>query len=255
MATSAMAQVLPGSLTFSTSGAFINGVGETSTSILIADNDLTDGYQSGFDLKDAPAALNPKGPAGSAAFQWGAGADWMPYPHPSAMWFQPLVANAVMPEQSFDLGYLFYRNGTIKSSSGASWVDIALTLAFSQPLGIDPVHAVFGKQLVNTLNSDDPVASADIVRLGNLARPLDFTDIYGNQYYLELTFEIDQDTLDGTLSSQDEFRVFEGQTGRAVLLGRFTTSPVGMDVILIPEPSTALLGMLGAAFLLRRKRP
>jgi hypothetical protein len=254
VASSAKAQVLPSSLSFSTSGAFMNGAAESSSSILIADNNLTDGHKAGFDLKDVPAALAPYGPAGSAAFQWGTGADWMPYPHPSAMWFQPLAANAVAPEKSFELGYLFYRNGTIESSSGATWVDIALTLAFSQPLGIDPVNAVFGQKLVNTLNSDDMVASADIVRLGNLAEPLDFSDTYGNRYYLELTFEIDQDTMDGTLSTQDEFRVFEGQSGRAVLLGRFTTTPIGMNVNLIPEPSTALLGLIGMGFLLRRRR-
>jgi hypothetical protein len=248
------AQRLPGSLDFSTTGSFGNGVAESSTSILIADNTLTNGYRSGFDLKDAPAALNPTGPVGSAAFQWGVGADWMPYPHPSALWFQPLNAGIVSPEQSFDFGYLFYRNGTIKTNTGATSVDIALSLAFAPSLGIDPANVVFGTGLINTLNGDDRVASADIVKLGQLARPLDFFDTFGNRYYFEMTFEVDQDTLDGTLSTVDEFRVFEGQSGRAVLLGRFTTTPVGMDITLIPEPSTALLGLLGSLFLLRRKR-
>jgi hypothetical protein len=248
------AQVLPGALEFSTTGSFANGIAESSSSILITDNNLTNGYRSGFDPKDAPSALNPTGPVGSAAFQWGVGADWMPYPHPSALWFQPLNAGIVAPEQSFDFGYLFYRNGTIKTDTGATSVDIALTLAFAPTLGIDSANVVFGTGLINTLNNDDRVASADIVKLNQLARPLDFFDTFGNRYYFELTFEVDQNTLDGTLSSIDEFRVFEGQSGRAVLLGRFTTTPVGMDITLIPEPSSTLLGLLGAIFLLRRKR-
>ena len=85
-------------------------------------------------------------------------------------------------------------------------------------------------------------------------RPLDFTDTFGNRYYLELTFEVDQDTRDGTLSSIDQFRVFEGQSGRAVLLGRYTTTPIGMDITLIPEPSSIGLAFLSSLLLLRRKR-
>ena len=72
---------------------------------------------------------------------------------------------------------------------------------------------------------------------------------------MEVTFQVDQDTIDGTLSSQDEFRVFEGGQGSATLLGRFTTSPIGFTgQLAVPEPSTALLGALGMFFLLRRRR-
>lgn len=152
------------------------------------------------------------------------------------------------------MGYLYYRNGTIKTGSGASSVDIGLALSFAPSLGIDPLAVTLGSQLINTKNTSDQVESADIVSLRNNITPLDFLDTFGNRYYLELTFEVDQDTLDGTLSSQDEFRVFEGQLGRAVLLGRFTTTPVGMNITLIPEPSSALLGLVGMIILLRRRR-
>jgi len=67
----AEAQNLPSPLSFSVSGAFENGVGQTSSSLLITDNNLTDGYTTGMDLHDAPAGLGTEGPAGSAAFQWG----------------------------------------------------------------------------------------------------------------------------------------------------------------------------------------
>jgi hypothetical protein len=243
------AQSLPGSLGFSIKGSFVNGQAESSNSILIADNDLSDGYAAGFDTTDAPSALTPSGTEGSAAFLWGEAARNSDYAHSSALWFQSLSVSHAIAEQSFELGYLSYRNGTIKNKTGATWVDLALTIAFSQPLGLEPVSVVFGSELINTVNTDDAIASADIVSLRNLAAPIQFTDEAGNQYFLELTFKVDQDTLDGTLSSQDQFRVIEGSQGTATLMGRFTTTPV-----CIPEPSAALLGGLGLLLLIRRKR-
>lgn len=249
----AAAQNLPSSLGFSIGGSFLNGTAESDTSILITDNDLTNGYRAGFDLKDAPTQLNPTGPNGASAFQWGTPSSTSNYAHASALWFQPLAVSNAVTETSFDLGQLFYRNGTIKSGSGASWVDLALTLSFSQPLGLDPISVVFGNELVNTPNSSNQVASADIVSLKNLAASLNFKDDLGNQYYLELTFKVDTDTIDGTLSTQDQFHVFEGSQGRATLMGRFTVDPVGTNHT-VPEPTSALLGGIGLLILLRRRR-
>lgn len=248
------AQTLPGSLGFSVDGSFVNGTAQSSNSILITDNDLTNGYNAGFDLTDAPTSLNPSGPAGSAAFQWGEISSSSAYPHTSSLWFRPLDIGIVAPEQTFQIANLYYRNGTIKTTTGATAVDIAMTLAFSQPLGLDPINVVFGTDLINTVNSNDPVASADIVSLRNRVASLDFFDSHGNRYFMELTFQVDQNTIDGTLSSTDQFRVFEGGQGSATLLGRFTTTPAGFTGTLVPEPSSAILGGLGMLFLFRRRR-
>ncbi|MEO5712336.1 MAG: choice-of-anchor K domain-containing protein [Luteolibacter sp.] len=245
------AQTLPSSLSFSVSGAFGNGVNESGNSQLYADNNLTNGYNTGMDLTDAPTSLNPTGPTGSAAFQWGQASTGAAYSHSSALWFSPIAANNVVAGQYFNIGSLFYRNGTIKTGTGASAVDLTLNLSFSSPSGIAPITAVYTSDLINSTNSSDPIASADIVSLRNLAAPLDFTDASGNRYYLELTFQVDQNTMDGTLSTQEQFRVFEGDQGRADLLGRFTTTP---GVMAVPEPSAALLGLLGSLLFFRRKR-
>lgn len=252
----AEAQTMPGSLQFVVDGSFANGTVESSNSVLLTDNDLTNGYSSGFDLTDAPTALATNGPSGSAAFQWGTAASTSSYPHPSALWFQPLTLGSLVPEQSFEIAYLHYRNGTIKSNTGATGVDLAMNLAFSQPSGIDPLNVTFGLGLINTTNTNDPVASADIVSLGNRVSSLDFFDSYGNRYFMELSFAVDQDTIDGTLSTEDQFRVFEGSQGRATILARFTTNPAGPlgDTLVVPEPSAALLGGIGALLLLRRRR-
>jgi hypothetical protein len=247
----AVAQNLSPSMSFAASGSFINGVAQSSNSILLADNDLTNGYDWRFDMTDAPTSLDPSGPKGSAAFQWGVIANNVDYPHTSALWFEPLALTNIAAEQLFNIGYLFYRNGTIKSTTGASSVDLAMNMSFSQPLGMSNVSEIYGLELINTPNSSDPVKSADIVSMLNQAAPIDYTDAKGNRYYLELSFKVDQDTIDGTLSTVDQFKVFEGGQGSATLQGRFTTNPGGP---LIPEPSTAILAMLGTLVLFRRKR-
>ncbi len=77
-------------------------------------------------------------------------------------------------------------------------------------MGLPQIKVGFTADLINTLNGDDPVASADVVSLRNMSDALHFTDESGNKYYLELSFQVDQDTIDGTLTSAKEFRVFEG---------------------------------------------
>ena len=196
-----------------------------------------------------PVAVLDEGP-GSAAFQWGVAATNSSYAHSSALWFEPVTCTNISPNQYFNVGNLYYRNGTIKTNTGASSIDIALNLSFSNPSDMSAVNATFTSDLINSPNTNDPIASADIVSLRNWASPIDYIDSNGNRYYLELTFKVDQNTIDGTLSSPDEFRVFEGGQGRAELLGRFTTTPTNQ----IPEPSTALLGFIGSLALLRRKR-
>jgi hypothetical protein len=245
------AQNLPGSLSFTTAGSFANPTAESSNSVHLIDNRLTNGYKSGFDLKDVPSNLNPTGPTGSAAFQWGVAAGSSAYPHTSALIFSPVTITNAMPEKTFTIGTLFYRNGTITSNTGVSWVDLNLDLTFSDTLGLAPVSVAFGANLINTPNSSDAVASADIVSLHSPAAPLNFTDAAGNAYYLELAFLVDKDTMDGTLSTEREFRVFEGGAGTATLLGRFTTVPATSP---IPEPSAAVLCIAGFALALRRKR-
>lgn len=253
------AQILPGSLSVTSAGSFANGVKESSSSILIADNNLTDGYAAGMDLKDAPPSLNPNGPTGSAAFQWGTPSSSSAYPHTSALWFQPVAITNVAPDQFFNLGTLYYRNGTILTNSGASAVDIGLNLNFTNPSGLSAMNTTFTSKLINSLNSNDPIASADIVSLTNHGSMINFKDATGKQYYLELSFKVDQNTLDGTLSTLDQFKVIEGMQGRADLIGRFTTSPMALgssinNTVTVPEPSSSLLAIFGVLVIIRRKR-
>jgi hypothetical protein len=102
-------------------------------------------------------------------------------------------------------------------ATGTQAVDLTLDFNFAPALGIGSQSVTYGMTLVNTLNTGNPIASADIVRLNN------------------------------TLSTPSEFRVLEGGNGRADLVGRFTVVP-------IPEPGSAMQLGLAALGLLRRNR-
>ena len=242
LASTLEAQILP--LDFTVEGLFSNPVPVSKRSVSRIDNDLTNGYVAGMDTYLAPSLVNPEG---AAAFEWGKRASFAPFPHTSGLLFDPNLAVSALPEQEFVFGSLWYRNGTILDATGAQAVDLTLNFDFDPSLGIAPQTVTYGLTLVNTLNVKDPMASADIVQLNNGFAPLNFTDALGNQFFLEVGFRVDPATLNNTLSSPSQFRVLEGGTGRADLVGRFTAVP-------IPEPGSAALVGLAALGLLRRQR-
>jgi hypothetical protein len=232
------------SLDFKVEGSFSNPVRVSSRSVSRIDNDLTNGFDRGIDTFLAPSIVNP---VGAAAFEWGRRASFAPFPHTSGLLFDPSLSVSAIPAQEFVFGSLWYRNGTILDATGAQAVDLTLDFDFAPALGIGSQSVTYGLTLVNTLNTRDPIASADIVRLNNSLAPLNFSDAVGNQYFLEVGFRVDPTTLNNTLSTPSEFRVLEGGNGRADLVGRFTVVP-------IPEPGSAMLLGLAALGLLRRNR-
>lgn len=227
----------------SVSSSFTNPVSEppgNSSFVYSIDNNLLNGV---------PSVLTPipfAAVAGASAFSWGTAAGRND--DTSALWFRPGSFSNVALESPFELGRLYYRNGTITGGTGASQVDLSMMLTFSSPLLQNPTQAISSTlRMINSPNSSDPVASADIVEIGSPASLLTFTDPGNRQYFLELSFQVDQNATDGSLSDFDTFRVFEDQTGQAVLMGRVTVAP-------IPEPGGALLiAAAGFALLLRRR--
>lgn len=230
--------LLNGSITSS----FSNPVADAARKfVYVIDNDLTNGTAS---------VLNPipfSTTTGASAFSWGTASSNNTLT--SALWFEPGNLTNVVPETSFEIGRLFYRNGTIVADTGASQVDLNMKLTFTSPQLQNPTQTISSTlSMINTPNGNDPIASADYVEIGSPASLLTFTDANNRQYYLELTFQVDQNATDGSLSDCDTFHVFEGQTGQAVLMGRVTVAPV-------PEPGGAvLIAATGMALLLRRRR-
>ena len=225
-------------------GAFKNASGESASSALIIDNQLDDGYAAGSDLYFAPDTLLPTASLGNAFFQWGTASS--PEDHSSALWFQRLYSSNVGPETVFNLGYLYFRNGTIDSGSGVSDFDLEFALArpsISLPYNLNPIYTTYGASILDTPDTGTTAANADAVVLQDRFFKTNYVDAEGNPYYIKIAFA--NATGDGSLATPGVFSVTEGNAGRATVTGVFTT---------VPEPSAAVLGALGSAFLLRRRR-
>jgi hypothetical protein len=91
---------------------------------------------------------------GSNNFSWGSG-------QPSQLLFTPKSFNP-KPDEVFSLGILSFFNGTIASASGADSVDLAIDLMFNNAIENNQQLSA-SLAIVNTLNTDDPIASADSV--------------------------------------------------------------------------------------------
>ncbi len=183
--------------------------------------------------------VNPVGPAGmtvsgvnSPTFAWGVGVNGSP---PSSLTFSGTLFGPVLPEVTFSLGTLSYFNGTLNGGTEANSVDLAVTLNFSDPNGLNQAFT-FPFQLINSPNVADPIASADNVELG-LGSQSVFT-VDGVSYTLNLGFG---NFSGNALGDADTFRVLESATGTAQLQGTITTNIRG-----VPDTGSTLM-LLGAA--------
>ncbi len=184
--------------------------------------------------------VNP-GPA-SGSFWWsGVGTDTFSwgeaFPDQSWMKFTGTSFDTDT-ETLFSLGNLYYHNGTIVSGTEADNVTLKLTLAFTAPPSQPSQFFQYNFTLVNTVNTGDPVASADYVYLPSPV-PAELFTIGGTTYTLQMGFgKVDA----GGFSTISQFHVFEGDNATADLIGIVTTKTTPI----IPEPwEYGLLSGLG----------
>jgi hypothetical protein len=125
---------------------------------------------------------------------------------------------SIQPGSWFSVGDVSLLNGEIFNDTAANSVVFALNFNVS-----DPAHtgtANIELQLINTANTSDRLASADIVKLSNPVTDLVVT-IDGINYRLEVSWQ-NIDPTTGVVNG-NEFLVFEGGTAQGRLRARFVS--------------------------------
>lgn len=130
--------------------------------------------------------------------------------------FTPGTFETITPNVWFELGDLVMLNGTTFYNSEASAVTLSINLNLTEPAHSTVVHINLG--LISTENTDDKLASADIVELRNPNTDFKVT-VDGVEYRLELSWET-RDAGAGVVQG-NQFFVYETATASAVLRGRF----------------------------------
>lgn len=183
--------------------------------------------------------INPTGPggmvttgAGTDSFTWGDGTPF--FSPPSSLQYTGNTFS-VQTDDVFSFGTLQYFNGTIALGTQADAVDLDVLLSLTTPSGINQ-DFLYNLGLINTLNTSDPNASADIVNLPS-AQPDTFFTVDGIDYTLEF---LGFGSITGSgFTTVDNFSVFEGSSASAEMLGRITVATS------VPEPGTLMLMSLG----------
>lgn len=176
---------------------------------------------------------------GSPSFSWGVAVQGST---PSSLQFQgDNFASAF--ETPFKLGTISYLNGTIANGTGASSVELELTLNFSIP-ALGQVADSFQFDLINTPNVGTTDNAADFVTLPDMFGSRAFS-IEGVEYRVMIT-GFDNVAGDGFLnSSSSQFHVREGGRASADLYAMVTTALPPTPPV--PEPETYALLLVGLA--------
>jgi hypothetical protein len=191
---------------------------------LLAASPITvNGSASGVFVDPQPLGAVVSG-EGTSEFTWGVPGEGFSQPCWLAFGGRSFTATPKGKNDYFSLGTLSYYNSTTQAGTEADAVDLDVTLSFRTPAGTKPKTFNFPLQLLNSPNTDDPIASADSVFL---SMPSDRTQVFktpsGGQYSLELA-GFGAITGEG-FQEVNKFFVLESESASAELLGRFVPVP------------------------------
>ena len=222
---------------------------------------VQDGVSWGWTMKKATIGTNNAtffnpGPAsatvsgvGSNNFGWGIG-------DPSSLSFAS-VAFDTAPNTPFKLGTLSFHNGVIARNSGATSVDFKVSVQFDNvPEKNFDLSTTF--TLINTPNTNDPIASADTVTLGSYG--FSFNVLEQATATVDLMATITS-SLSGTPSGSANptgadsplTQPFDGVPQYRLQLVGLTNPSAGGFVTIVPEPAVWLLWLAGGLLLLVRR--
>ncbi|MFT5276451.1 MAG: hypothetical protein ACI97K_001360 [Glaciecola sp.] len=177
---------------------------------------------------------------GTSSFTWGTGVD----SPPSGL---DCVGQSFDTNTGvfFDVGEITYFNGAINAGTGADSVDLSLSLAFTDPVGISE-NFIYLLSLVNTPNTGTAQEQADIVQFP-VVLPTQSFNIGGLLYTLAL--EVGEVT-EGGFSTQTTFSVLEGESATATLRGKVTIAQVPVTGSL----ALLVIGLAGVGWTRRRTK-
>lgn len=157
------------------------------------------------------------------------------------------------PENTlFAVADLFYHNGRTIAVATDSSIPVNLDIHFSDPAGVDRTF-MFSFHFILTKNTDDPVASADMLAPEDVFSATTF--FVGLDEY---TLELRGFSNDGGTTMTSEFILFEEADTTSTLYGRIVPPPPtkhppgGEEPSPLPEPTG--LGLVGLALMALRKR-
>jgi len=180
-------------------------------------------YDSTFVITGSTAGLfsNPVGGPDMVTggwgnyFTWGTPATQAGFTDPSWILYEGASFYDVMPGEQFLLGTIEYYNGTINGGTGASGLDLAITLSFAG--GSQEEVFQYDLNLINSANLDGntQAESADYVQFGEIVGTIP-AFLGGVEYNLVLEFGA---TTENGFASIDEFFVFEGESATGQIYG------------------------------------
>jgi hypothetical protein len=198
------------------------------------------GSTTGTFINPVAGADNPSAVTtgiGTSSMTWGQG------PDVNQLNFTGAGFASVPAETQFQVGSMFYYNGTQALGTQIDSITLDLKVAFTAPGGLNETFD-FPIGITTTPNTSDPMASADYLTLPP-ASATTFT-VGSDTYTLKLSF--DTPTGGGFLASDGTFHVYEEQSSTTKVEGVITTDlsgvPDGGSTMILLGAATGLLGWI-----------
>ncbi len=154
-----------------------------------------------------------------------------------SLYYSGGTTNNITTEGRFAIGTMNYHNGTIYTGTEAETVDLRVSLSLNINGRVSNPSFDFTFQLINTLNTDDPWASADYVHVVN---PVSSQTIVIDDYEFEFHLEFGESTSNG-FSEFDNFHVLENANAVVNVYGNLVQRRALGEELLVREAEDGVI--------------